>query len=60
MLQRGARDELVRCAHPPDWRAVDGPTLPFGYTGVAVDRSLALQHAVREGRVDVFAATLTS
>lgn len=59
-LQRAARDELARRAHPPDWRAVDGPTLPFGYTGVAVDRSLALQHAVREGRVDVFAATLTS
>ena len=58
-LQRVAAAELARRRNPTEWRAVDGPTLPFGYTGLAIDRSLALQSAVRHGDVGEFAATLS-
>ncbi|MCR9244896.1 MAG: glycosyltransferase [bacterium] len=50
--------EVDRRIEGPDWRDLDGPTLPFGYAERAIDRSLALQSAVREGDPGLFAATL--
>jgi hypothetical protein len=45
---------------PADWSSIDGPTLPFGFDNSAVERSLALQQAIRTGSPAVFAAALTS
>ncbi len=58
-LQRATRRELDRRAAGPSWADLDGPTLPFGYAGLAIDRSLALQAAVRTGEPAVFADALT-
>lgn len=57
-LQRTARELLVARRHAATWAAVDGPTLPFGSAEVAIDRSLALQAAVREGRPAILASEL--
>ena len=42
-----------------DWASIDGPTLPFGFGDCAVERSLALQQAIRTGSPEAFAKTLT-
>ena len=54
------RNELEQRRAAPDWSDLDGPTLPFGYGATAVDRSLALQAAVRAGDPKVFATALAS
>lgn len=46
---------LDRCLPTTDWRSIDGPTLPLGYSATAVDRSLALQDAIRQGTPAAFA-----
>lgn len=40
------------------WAELDGPTLPLGYGELAIDRSLALQAAVRTGDPQPFARAL--
>ena len=45
---------------PSDWASIDGPMLPFGFDNCTVQRSLALQEAVRTGSPDTFAQTLTT
>ncbi len=57
-LRAAARRELDRRAGATAWPDLDGPTLPFGYAELAVDRSLALQHAVRRGDPALFAGSL--
>ncbi len=57
-LHSACRRELERRASAPSWESLDGPTLPFGFSAPAIDRSLALQDAVRRGEPSVFAATL--
>lgn len=57
-LQRAVRLELDRRAAAPTWEALDGPTLPLGYAELAIDRSLALQAAVRAGTPGAFATAL--
>ncbi len=57
-LQREARAELQRRASTSDWIDLDGPVLPFGYHPRAIDRSLALQTAVRTGDPAAFALEL--
>lgn len=52
------RSEIDRRAGGGSWPQLDGPTLPFGYTELAIDRSLALQRAVRSGEPGLFASTL--
>ena len=52
------RCEVDRRAARPRWVDLDGPTLPFGYAARAIDRSMALQAAVRTGDPGVFALTL--
>jgi hypothetical protein len=52
------RGELERRLGTPSWRDLDGPTLPLGFAGRAVDRSLALQDAVRAGEPQRFADVL--
>ena len=47
-----------RLANTPDWLGMDGPTLPFGFEACSVDRSLALQRAVRNNQPNVFAESL--
>jgi hypothetical protein len=42
------------------WVDLDGPTLPFGYDTRAIDRSLALQAALRAGEPSLFATSLTT
>lgn len=46
-----------RAAAVRSWGDVDGPALPLGFAGAAVDRSLALQSAVRIGDPQHFADT---
>lgn len=46
LVQR-ARSEFERRLAEPAWRDLDGLVLPFGFSAQAVDRSLALQQAVR-------------
>jgi len=46
LVQR-ARTEFERRLAGPAWRDLDGLVLPFGFSAQAVDRSLALQRAVR-------------
>lgn len=50
--------EVEKRAATMSWDDLDGPTLPFGYVERAIDRSLALQSAVREDDPSLFAATL--
>ncbi|HEX5051635.1 MAG TPA: glycosyltransferase [Planctomycetota bacterium] len=57
-LQQAARRELERRSAAVRWADLDGPTLPFGPCELAIDRSLALQAAVRAGEPAVFASTL--
>lgn len=58
-LQQATAAELARRAGAAaTWRALDGPTLPLGYAATAIDRSLALQAAVRQGEAPVFAREL--
>ena len=47
-----------RLADASSWEAIDGPMLPFGYGVDVVDRSLALQRAVRDGSTAAFVAAL--
>ena len=49
-----------RLAMPSNWASIDGPMLPFGFDSCTVERSLALQEAVRTGSPDTFAQTLTT
>jgi len=54
------RQESARRAETSSWADLDGPMLPFGYSAASVERSLALQTAVRTGAASVFAAALRS
>lgn len=58
-LQRAARREVDRRATATTWASLDGPTLPLGYAELAIDRSLALQAAVRAGEPQLFAGALS-
>lgn len=55
-LLRAAETALARCLPASTWAAIDGPTLPLGYAAAAVDRSLALQDAIRTGSPSAFGA----
>jgi hypothetical protein len=56
-----AMHESHRRAHEaPTWHDVDGPVLPLGFAGPAIERSLVLQAAVREGSPRSFASVLTA
>ncbi len=56
-----ARCELERRSTQPTWPDLDGPTLPLGCAAaVAVDRSLALQAAVRASRPELLATALAN
>lgn len=50
--------DLGRRLQKPAWSDLDGPTLPLGFADVAIDRSLALQAAVRAGEPATFARAL--
>ena len=52
------RQESARRTETSNWAALDGPMLPFGYSQASIDRSLALQAAVRTGEPGVFAEVL--
>jgi hypothetical protein len=54
-LHERALHELGRRLHEPSWSELDGPTLPLGFAEAAIDRSLALQAAVRAGEPARFA-----
>lgn len=58
-LQAKTRALLERRSGASAWSDLDGPTLPLGYAATAVDRSLALQAAVRQGDPTLFATALT-
>ena len=47
-----------RFADASRWEDIDGPMLPFGFDADAVDRSLALQRAVRSGTPATFVEAL--
>ncbi|MGK0153299.1 MAG: hypothetical protein ACI9SE_000243 [Neolewinella sp.] len=49
-----------RLAHTPDWSGIDGPTLPFGFDACAIDRSMALQQAIRSNEPAAYTASLIS
>lgn len=53
-----ARSEFERRLTRPDWSDLDGLMLPLGFSARAVDRSLAMQSAVRQGAPDVLVAAL--
>ncbi|MBZ0153839.1 MAG: hypothetical protein K8J09_20105, partial [Planctomycetes bacterium] len=58
-LQQATAAELTRRAGTAaSWRELDGPMLPLGYAATAIDRSLALQAAVRQGEAALFAREL--
>lgn len=58
-LSARAMDEGERRASAArNWRDLDGPVLPLGFAGPTIDRSLALQAAVRAGAPQHFAAAL--
>ncbi|MEO6594861.1 MAG: glycosyltransferase [Planctomycetota bacterium] len=57
-LQRAARTELERRGNARAWADIDGPTLPFGFTEVTVERSLALQAAVLADQPSLLAHAL--
>ena len=57
-LQRAVRELLDARQHATDWAALDGPTLPLGFADVAIDRSLALQAAVRADQPSLLAREL--
>ena len=59
-LERTAREELTRRSETASWTDLDGPTLPFGFSSEAVDRSLALQTAVLHDEPTAFARVLSS
>jgi hypothetical protein len=58
-LMHAASQECRRRLVEPTWRDLDGPTLPLGFQPTAIDRSLALQSAVRDGSTARFAGVLT-
>jgi len=47
-----------RIASIKEWSSLDGPTLPFGFDATAVDRSMALQDAIRTNAPEQFAKSL--
>jgi len=57
-LQSATRSERDRRLTDVSWADVDGPMLPLGFDVCAVDRSLALQQAVRSDEPNVFAQSL--
>lgn len=58
-LQRLVRDECVRRSdNLTNWSNLDGPTLPLGFEAATIDRSLALQHALRTNTPQHLATTL--
>ena len=57
-LIASARNEFERRLTGPRWADVDGLVLPLGFSSQAVDRSLAMQAAVRAGTPSAFAQTL--
>ncbi len=57
-LQSRIRNELERRLATPTWADVDGPVLPLGFSATAIDRSLALQTAVRAGSPAALATAL--
>jgi hypothetical protein len=57
-LIHSARAEFERRLAGPRWRDLDGLVLPFGFSAVAVDRSLALQQAVRRDEPQLLATAL--
>ncbi len=57
-LQRAVRTELVRRHADAGWAALDGPTLPLGFGELAIDRSLALQAALRADQPSILARAL--
>lgn len=59
-LSRATRAEVDRRAATAAWADVDGPTLPLGFAAGAIDRSLALQAAVRGGDAATFARALVT
>ena len=59
-LHAAVRAERDRRLDGADWQDVDGPTLPMGFDACAIERSLALQAAVRAGKPDAFARSLAS
>jgi hypothetical protein len=59
-LQRATRAELERRRAHAHWRSLDGPTLPLGFGDVAIERSLALQAAVRANQPAILAHALAS
>jgi hypothetical protein len=60
-LVRNAEAERDRrLASTNDWSGIDGPTLPFGFDNRSIERSLALQEAIRTGSPAAFTKTLTS
>lgn len=59
-LQQAMKAECDRrLANTADWSSIDGPTLPFGFDNCAVERSLALQQAIRTSSPAVFVEALT-
>lgn len=58
-LERATRDERERrIGAGPTWSDVDGTMLPLGFGDDAIDRSLALQEAVRRGTPTPFVQRL--
>ncbi|MEZ6035918.1 MAG: glycosyltransferase [Planctomycetota bacterium] len=59
-LLRAVKTERDRRLASATWSDIDGPTLPLGFDACAIDRSLALQSAVRDGVPDAFVRSLGS
>ena len=59
-LQQRVQKELDRRLHEPAWADLDGAMLPLGVGAAAIDRSLALQAAVRGADPRVFARVLAA
>lgn len=57
-LQARVRADLERRLATAAWADLDGPILPLGYGAIAIDRSLALQAAVRGGSTKLLAQAL--
>ncbi|MFK7739021.1 MAG: glycosyltransferase [Planctomycetota bacterium] len=58
LIEATDRERARRLAVAPEWPALDGPMLPFGFDATAIDRSLALQRAVRSSSPHSFADQL--